>query len=332
MKKLNLKKIKLRKLNLKKLNLKKLRLKKINLKNKKKLALIIVPIISILLLIGITYSRYIYNAINERYLLTKKFYFNSDKLDINRPIYQIENWSAVDEYSILVDLNSYLNNYEVCPYDIDYELSYTCSSNVNCSISKTSGVVLSSSNHDSFQAVISPIGTLNEGDSAFIEIKAKSNSPYKKEISARFILNVGYSKISYAIDDSVNSPYLNFNITNTLDYYLVTTPFSTYSIDDKLSVSEYLSLTDTEKNNCKSALVTLSFDPTIVSLDMTSSAYLKKESETYTTIDGNNYVNSITFKVDAISSEVVKFYKSDTTNDYTYPITNSTSIISFTSS
>ncbi len=306
-------------------------MKKIKFKNKKKIILIITPILLGLLLVGITYSRYIYNAINERYLLTKKFYFNSDKLDRNRPIYQIENWSAVSEYSILVDLNSYLNNYETCPYDIDYDLTYTCSTNVNCSISKTSGIVLSANNHDSFQAVVSPIGTLEEGDSAFIEIKATSKSPYKKEISARFILNVGYSGISYAIDDSVDSPYLSFNITNTLDYYLVNTPFLSYNTGDKLNIEEYLSLSEENKNNCQSALITLSFDPNIVSLDMTSPAYLKKTNETYTTINNNQYVNSITFKVDAISSEVVKFYKNDTKKDYTYPIVNQTSIIEFTS-
>ena len=64
---------------------------------------------------------------------------------------------------------------------------------------------------------------------------------------------------------------------------------------------------------------------------MTSPAYLKKTNETYTTINNNQYVNSITFKVDAISSEVVKFYKNDTKKNYTYPIINQTSIIEFTS-
>ena len=300
-------------------------------KNKKIIVPIVISVSLTFLLIGVTYGRYIYNAINERYLLTKKFYFNSDKLDINRPIYQIENWSAVSEYSILIDLNSYLNNYETCPYDIAYELTYVCSSNVTCQLSKSSGTVLSSTNHDSFQAVITPNGTLSEGDSAFLEVKAKSTSPYKKEISARFILNVGYSGLSYAIDDEVGSPYLNFNITNTLDYYLVDEAFDTYQVGDKINVDTYLTLTDDQKNKCTSALITLTFDPTIVALDMTSPAYLKKINETLTTINNYQYVNSITFKIDAISSEVVKFYKVDTSQNYTYPITNPTSIITFQS-
>ena len=298
-------------------------------KNKKTFFAICISIFLTILLIVVTYGRYIYNSINERYLLTKKFYFNSDKLDINRPIYQIENWSAVNEYIILIDLNSYLNNYEVAPYDIDYQLTYSCSSNVTCSLSKETGIIRNTTNHDDFKAVISPNGTLKEGDSAFLEVKATSKSPYKKEISARFILNVGHIGLSYHIDDQLGSPYLNFNITNTLDYYLVTTPFSNYQVNDKLDIETYLSLTKEEQEKCTSALITLTFDPKLVVLDMTSSAYLKREKETFMTIDGHSYVSSISFKVDAISSEVVKFYKANTNIDYTYPIVNSNSIITF---
>ena len=62
---------------------------------------------------------------------------------------------------------------------------------------------------------------------------------------------------------------------------------------------------------------------------MTSPAYLKRVSETYTTINGYSYVNGISFKIDAIDSEVVKFYKTDTSRDYTYPIVNNNSIVTF---
>ena len=62
---------------------------------------------------------------------------------------------------------------------------------------------------------------------------------------------------------------------------------------------------------------------------MTNSVYLKKDSITTTNIDGFDYINSITFKMEPESSEVVKFYKADTTKNYTYPITNNNSIIDF---
>lgn len=298
-------------------------------KNKKKILIILFTFFLTFLLIGVTYGRYIYISINERYLLTKKFYFNSDKLDVNRAIYQIDNWSAASEYVIDIDLNSYLNNYEVAPYDIEYTLTYSCSNNVLCSLDKDSGIIRETSNHDTVRASISPNGTLNDGDSAFIEVKAKATSPYKKEISARFILNVGKIGLSYTIDDSVNSPYLNFNITNTLDYYVVDEAFSSYEIGNRIDINTYLLLSEEDKSKCTSSLITLKFDPNIVVLDMTSPAYLKRLAETYTIINGFSYVNSITFKIDAIDSEVVKFYKVNANLDYTYPFVNSQSIIEF---
>lgn len=298
-------------------------------KNKKKLLIIFFAFLLTFLLIGVTYGRYIYNSINERYLLTKKFYFNSDKLDINKPIYQINNWSAAGEYFFDIDLNSYLNNYEVAPYDIEYALSYSCSNNLLCSLDKDSGIIRESKNHDTVHVTLSPNGTLNDGDTAFIEIKAKATSPYKKEISARFVLNVGKIGLSYTIDDSVNNPYLNFNITNTLDYYVVDEAFSTYEVGNRIDIDTYLLLSDEDKNKCTSSLITLRFDPNVVVLDMTSPAYLKRLNETYTIINGFSYVNSISFKMDAIDSEVVKFYKVNAALDYTYPFVNSQSIIDF---
>lgn len=298
-------------------------------KNKKKIIIILFAISLTLLLIGVTYGRYIYNSINERYLLTKKFYFNSDKLDINHPIYQIDNWSAASQYVIEIDLNSYLNNYEVAPYDIEYTLLATCSTNILCNLSQESGIIRAANNHDKIYAYINPNGTLNDGDSAFIEVKATATSPYKKEISARFILNVGKIGLTHTIDDSVNSPYLNFNITNTIDYYLVEEAFLEYQVGNRIDIDTYLLLSDENKDKCTSSLITLTFDPSVVVLDMTSPAYLKRVSETYTTINGYSYVNGISFKIDAIDSEVVKFYKTDTSRDYTYPIVNNNSIVTF---
>ena len=303
---------------------------KINKKNRKKIYFIIAGFISLVLIVTVSYGRYIYNSINERYLLTKKFYFNSDKLDINRPIYQIENWSAVGEYFINFDLNSYLNNYEKTNYDIEYTLNYSCSNNIICELSKESGVIRGETNHDSFIASVSPNGQLQDGDTAVIEVKASAVKPYKKEISSRFIFNVGKIGLSYSIDDVAGNPYLNFNITNTIDYYIVDEAFLTYNVGDKIDTQTFSLLEQENKNKCTSALITLTFDPNIVALDMNSPAYLKRVSETFTTINGNSYVNSISFKMDAIDSEVVKFYKVNATQDYTYPITNDESIIAFT--
>ena len=67
----------------------------------------------------------------------------------------------------------------------------------------------------------------------------------------------------------------------------------------------------------------LKFNPNVVLLDMTNTNYLNSTSSTTTQINNSNYINSITFKVEPISSAVIRFYKQDVTKDYTYPIINS---------
>ena len=146
-----------------------------------------------------------------------------------------------------------------------------------------------------------------------------------------FVLVVGKEKTSYEIVDSVNSKYLDLNITNTLSYYNVETAFGNYSVGDRIDVDTYLTLPETDKQKCYSALITLKFDPKKVLLDMTNTNYLNAISTRTTNINGSNYISEITFKVEPISSAVVRFYKQDVTKDYTYPIINSNSIIDFES-
>ena len=299
------------------------------MKKIKKFAFIFIGLGIVFIILGATYGRYIYLELKDYYLSTKKFYFNSDKLTLNRAIYQVENWSGVDSYPISINLNSYKNNLEVCDSDITYVLSYECSNNVTCGLSKNSGTIYSSTNTDNVIATITPINNLPEGATAFIEVTATSTAPYSKTIRARFILHVSISGLSYEIADEARRTYLNFNITNTLDYYTVVTAFGNHAAGEKIDINTYLALSPTDKAKCKSALITLTFDPSVVVLDMTSEAYLKAVNYTTTTIGGYDYINSVTFNVDAISSAQVKFYKTDATRNYTYPIVNSSSVISF---
>ena len=124
---------------------------------------------------------------------------------------------------------------------------------------------------------------------------------------------------------------MDLNITNTLSYYNVETAFGNYSVGDRIDVDTYLTLPETDKQKCYSALITLKFDPKKVLLDMTNTNYLNAISTRTTNINGSNYISEITFKVEPISSAVVRFYKQDVTKDYTYPIINSNSIIDFES-
>ena len=100
-------------------------------------------------------------------------------------------------------------------------------------------------------------------------------------------------------------------------------------IDDRIDYQTYESLSENDKNKCALPLIKLKFDPRKVILDLTSSVFLNKEDYTVTTIDGYEYINSISFRIDLETSEVVKFYKANTKEDYTYPIVNQTSIVEF---
>ena len=156
-------------------------------------------------------------------------------------------------------------------------------------------------------------------------------TPYEKTISARFILKVGKIGLSYEITDEEKSPYLEFRITNTIDYYTVEEAFDDYNEGDRIDITPYLNLPSSKKDKCYSAYITLKFDPNVVRLDLTNPSYLTKTNETTELIDGNSYINGYTFKMEAISSQMVRFYKVNTSNNYTYPLVNETSVINFES-
>ena len=228
-------------------------------------------------------------------------------------------------------MNSIENNLKKSTYDISYSISYTCSQNATCQLSKETGIIPANNNDDYFNIIITPNIGLTTGDKVSVEIIATSTSKYQKKLTAMFVLVVGKEKTSYEIVDSVNSKYLDLNITNTLSYYNVETAFGNYSVGDRIDVDTYLTLPETDKQKCYSALITLKFDPKKVLLDMTNTNYLNAISTRTTNINGSNYISEITFKVEPISSAVVRFYKQDVTKDYTYPIINSNSIIDFES-
>ncbi len=302
-----------------------------------KLIIILVSIVIIFTTISLTFGKYIYNNIQNFYYSTQKFYFNSDKLRNPRADYQLTNWSGVDNFTININMNSIKNNLIKAKMDITYDITFTCPNTVTCQASKTNGTIyyqnVNTPNSDDFSIIVSPNQNAGfvDGDRVTILVSATSTSPYTKTLSAVFVLKVGTMALSYEIDDSVGSPYLEMRITNTIDYYKVVTAFGSYQVGDRIDISTYKSLAITEQNNCASAIISLAFDPNVVLLDMTNPSYLARNSQQITTIGGYDYINKYYFKMDAISSEIVKFYKVDPSIDYTYPYTTQTPIITFNS-
>lgn len=263
-------------------------------KNSNRIILLLVVLVILIFLAPTmtSLSKYVYNAVHDYYLGTKGFYFNSDKLTSTHSEFEIaNNWSGAETYTITVNLNSKKNDLVFAETDIDYEISFTHSDNIECSISKTAGTIKGSSsggiNEDYFIITINPAnGTgLANGVQTWVDIEVKSTSPYVATLSGKLYVGVGTEDITYEIIDAVNNPYMEVNITNSLN---------------------------------TGADVTLAFNPNVILLDMTSSFRLNATSIATQQINGFEYVNSVTSYVGSLETTTVKFYKVDPSQDYTY--------------
>lgn len=296
----------------------------------KKQIIIILIILLCSLSFVIVFGRYVTNSVNNFFLRSKEFYFYSDKLSEKKDVFQVDNWSGVDDYTIIVNMNSRKNNIQVASYDIAYDIKYTCSNNAICQLSKTSGIISKEDNTDSFNLTITPNTQLKTGDKVTVEVEATSKTSYKKTIKGKFTLVVGKENLTYQITDKPNNSYMDLRITNTLSYYIVDEAFGGYAQKDKIDIDTYLELSDQDKAKCYSNVVTMAFDPNEILIDITNENYQKATNVTTTVIDQKSYINSITLPIDAISSADIRFYKKDTSQDYTYPNVNSESVVEVT--
>ncbi len=296
----------------------------------KKASIILLIILVFLVLFGFTYAKYVYNLIDNYILETKGFYFNSSVMSINGKSYNINNWDGVNSYTLLVDVNNKKNEDKYTTHDISYDIACKCPDTVRCELSKESGIIYEDKKTDSFQLTVVPNTSFSEGESVEIEIMATSNSPYTKSLFATYRIGVEKSNFSYNIDDSVGSKYLVLNVANSIAYYEVEEAFLDYSVGDKISLEDYVGLSAENKSKCFSAKVTITFPSNDIKLDMTAKSYLHMISNSMSEenlSDGFNYVESYSFLLDATASEKIIFYKDDINDNYTYPIVNSSSII-----
>ena len=294
----------------------------------------ILIIIGILLCVSslvIIFGKYVTNSIKNFFLRSKEFYFYSDKLTEKNSTFQVENWSGVDDYVVTVNMNSRKNNIQVATYDIGYDIKYKCSENAICQLSKESGTIKKETNTDFFNLTITPNKQLQTGDKVTVEIEATPTTGYKKTIKGKFTLVVGQENLTYQITDSKENPYMELRITNTISYYIVDQAFDNYSVNQKIDIDDYLSLSDEQKNKCHSAIIKVEFNPQEILLDNTSESYQKAINMETTEINGKTYIKSITLAIEAISSEDIRFYKVDVSQNYTYPNSNNKSVVTVTS-
>ena len=282
-----------------------------------------------LFLFDTSLSRYVYNGIKNYFFQSKGFYFNCDKLSEDTAVFQLDNWDGVNTQPITFNMNSYKNNLISADEDIYYTITKSCTGPVTCELTKNSGLIDADTHEDSFSIRVTPNYALPEGTTVTVEVTASSTEPYEKELSGVFTLNVGVPGITYEIVDKVNQPYLNFSITNTLDFYRAVVAFGNYSAGDTIESSVYETLSDTDKAKCTSALIKLEFDPHDILIDMTSEFYENAYDFTTTMVGGKEYIDSVTFGMEPVTSMVIRFYKVEASMNYTYPFHDVTPIITF---
>ena len=296
----------------------------------KTFSIIVMVFLAVFLVFEFTYAGYIRNIIDNYILETKGFYFNSSVLSVTGKTHNINNWDGVNSYPITIDVNNKKNEIKGTTADIEYEIFYECSSNVTCTVNKTSSIIRVNSKTDSYQLIVTPVEAFEKGEQATVKTYVTSTSPYEKTLVGTYIIGVEKNNFTYNIEDSVNSKYLVLNLTNSVAFYEVETAFSNYAVGDLISLEEYLTLSDENKEKCFSAKVTITVPTDKLALDMTENSYLHmvENSQVTEVVDSHNYVSKYTFKIEATSSEKIVFYKYDISNNYTYPIINNNSIIS----
>ncbi len=289
--------------------------------------ILLMLLVIILIPVGVTFSKYISDFIGNYLVKTSNFYFSSDKLGKPTITYNVNNWGGVGTFKIEFELNNHKNNLLVSDSDIEYDIVVSHPDDVSCTFENVSGVIYTTEMTDKYELIVTPLRIFNTNESVRIGITATSSAPYVKTLSAVYIITVGRKGIGYEINDAINQPYLNLTITNARDNYKVFEPWGDYTLNHEFTIDEYKALTPTEQAKCYSARVTLTFDPTEVIIDTTSNL-LNNSTSTTTTVNGVAYISSITFDVDAMSSNVIRFYKIDVSENYTYDGTG-TSIINF---
>ena len=293
--------------------------------------LLLVPLLVIVSMGTFTLAKYVVEEFHSYYLDAKNFYFTSNRLKKQTATYMVNNWSGVGSFDISFNLLSLKNSYIYTDYDIPYTVRAVCPLDVECDLDKNSGTVYhEDENHsDTVTLSVNPTRSYGENERLEIYIEAKSVSPYVETISANFVYVVGKQGVTYEIEDEANRPYMVFKITNAINYCTVITAFGDWDVDDQIESSIYRTLSPADQAKCVGEDVMLSFNPSVVVLDTTDNIS-RTATTTTTTINGTAYINSLAFNIDPSSTVAIKYYKLNPANNYQYPRTGVTSVITVT--
>lgn len=284
-------------------------------KHKKVAVLLICLVLFVSSFAFINYSRYVKDIVRTYYLRTKKFYFNSNRLTLDGKVYQSNPWVVNDdEYEISISMNTKLNSIRVMEDDVTYTASCEVmkdgkisdvaecyigdnkKSEMTRTISGSNSTDAVEPNMDNFNVLVNPVkrDEIKDGDIVSIVITAVSSSPYVQTLSASFELVAGNYGVSYEIDDQTGRRYIDCLVNNTLP-------------DEKKIVE--LEIKDTDK---------IIFDQNNAILD-TINKYSKEDIEKYgfgTYVNDEGYITRVRFRVDEKASSMVRFYKTNLSDNY----------------
>lgn len=314
---------------------KRTRIRRKNAGYKKMMLILIIIFILILIITKIIFpatvslSKYVYSIARGVYLNSKEFYFTSNILGKENNKYEVTNWNGKDWYTVSVNMYSrknflkkvtadtYDEETKVSNMDIEYEISVIATAYreqsaepladpiilnkdtpteltneyIRVKVDKLKSKIFAILENDSFKIEVKPINEefFNNKDYVKLVITANAISPYTDEIKGEYIITVGKEGFSYKIEDSANSPYVNVILTNA-------------SSDDE------------------NKLFYLEFNPEDIVLDTTSSEYLTAQGNPeWLGKNEDEYFNKIKIQLGPFESKFVKFYKKDSTKDYSYP-------------
>lgn len=257
------------------------------------------------------YGRYVIDVIEVYYLRSQNFYFSSDKLTIDNKKYEINPWSGTTSYDINISMSSLLNSIKGTTENITYDLTCEGDSKVDCyfgqlGVNSTSRTISTDTHSDNFVVTVHAKSNdilFANGEKVSVKVKATSTAPYKEELSAVFELVIGDYGLNFEIEDEPGSVYFDALITNTYD---------------------------TESSEIVLTIKNAYIDDVI--FDMTN-PIMQQDSFDYevTAINGDDFITEVSFIIEPKSSLMVKYYKTDSTKDYSYVLgdTSIDSVISF---
>ena len=173
---------------------------------KKYLMLILTSIcfalISIISIVGVTYSKFVWNENEDIVYVPNSYYFESDLLSESGKTHTLQ----TNTNQISVTLKNYADELRVSSVDISYQISISKNSSV---ISSQNGQILTSEKFEKINFTGLSAGTY--------VITANSTSPYQKTLTATFVIPSQNTNIEINYVDTTSSNVSRLTIV-TNDY------------------------------------------------------------------------------------------------------------------